>query len=34
MEAELNKKILDIKERQRGTLGVLVVDKLGLPIES
>eukprot|EP00347_Sterkiella_histriomuscorum_P010549 403375858 len=34
MEAELHKKVNEIKDSHQGSIGVLLVDNLGLPIES
>lgn len=34
MEADLHKKVQEIQNSYKGTTGVLLVDKLGLPIDS
>ena len=34
MEAELTKKIADIHDKSNKSIGVLLVDKLGLPVET
>lgn len=34
MELELNKKIKEIQDKYENTKGVILVDKLGLPIQS
>ena len=34
MEADLRKKVQEIQNNYKGTTGVLLVDKVGLPIDS
>jgi hypothetical protein len=34
MEADLHKKVQEIQNNYKGTTGVLLVDKLGLPIDN